>query len=247
MIRSRTAVRTRTGDTRHKIARTIRDEEYLPPKYEDEIRAAAARAMKCGARAPLAYQGIGMTSIVFCDSRGIGYKCCRDPETASNRATLEWEAEWLSVASTVPQIRDFVARFRAYYPKYAVIERECVQQQPGSRFGRADNRWERMNQIGAAMKPYGFGLPEFKEDSFVFARGRGWVLVDAGFAVKRGTRLVRQAVERIAGRRFDGVAERAEDIAFGLRMEAGNTIPASRANRLSARVLAAPPSTRRRG
>ncbi|MFI5301439.1 MAG: hypothetical protein ACHREM_25410 [Polyangiales bacterium] len=220
---------------------SIRDEESLPEDYAQEIRAAATRAVKCGARSPLEFMGIGMTGVVFCDVRGVGYKVCRHPESPSSRRGIEEEAEWLSVASTVSQIRDLVARFRAYHPAHVVIERECVRtQRPGRR--PADTRWERMQQIKVAMRPYGFGIPEFKEDSFVYAQGRGYVLVDASMPIRMGSRLVGQAVAHLRGR---DTGERAEDIAFALRMEAGQTVSSPRALRLAARLLAPPPSRRR--
>jgi hypothetical protein len=186
--------------------------------------------------------GAGMSGIVFGDARGVGFKVGRFHNSLSARRMIEEEAEWLAAASTVPQIRSFVARFRAYHPDQAVIERECVRAQRPGRWP-TDTRWDRMQQIKAAMRPYGFGEPEYKEDSFVYAQGRGYVLVDASMPLKMGSRLVGQAAQHLAGKRSAG--RDAEDLAFALRMEAGRTIPTARALRLAERLLAAPPSSRR--
>jgi hypothetical protein len=184
-----------------------------------------------------------MTGIVFCDARGVGYKAARRPNEGLSRKLVAEEAEWLRTASTVPSIRRHVARFRAWHPEEVVLERECVQEsKPPSywrerKTGRLD-RFELHREIERAMLPYGWSAPEYKEDSYRYARGRGWVLVDASMPHRVGANLVRRAAETLQGKRF--YSERPTDVAFALRMESGKTVPPATAKRLSDRLLQLP-------
>lgn len=105
------------------------DVEYAADRYPalaTELPDATDRALRAGAQAPLRYLGAGANGIVLCDARKRGYKVARSRETF---ASLADEAEWLSVASNDPTIRNHVAKFRAWHPTIGVIERECVQAQ----------------------------------------------------------------------------------------------------------------------
>jgi hypothetical protein len=212
--------------------------DHLPSPYDVQALRAAKRAVRfAGAVSPLEYVGMGLTAIVFCDARGHAFKIARRPEDPQTRATLVREAAWLERASHIRELRPHVARFIALH-RGAIIERECIRPERAGR-GRSRTRlFELFEAINAAMARYGYGKPEFKEDSFVYARGRGWVLVDAGFAVDRGAVLVRRATETIRGRRFFN--ERPSDLAFDVRMEADETIPSDIAHRLSEQLLALP-------
>lgn len=90
--------------------------------------------------------------------------------------------------------------------------------------------------IRSGMMPYGWLSPEFKEDSYVLARGRGPVLIDASSAVRVGGELVRYAQDVLAGRRPQ--TERLEDIAWAVRQERGTSIPAAVADKLLAKLRA---------
>jgi hypothetical protein len=220
----------------------IVDAQYAPAAIASELQPAAARAMAAGARAPLTYLGAGATAIVFCDGRKHAFKVARidraqpPSEARANIELLRDEAEWMTVAATVPSVRPHIARLYTYHPRLHVIEKECIEAAPLGRRPKR-SRWDLMQEIRAAMMPYGFGSPEYKDDSFVFSRGRGWVLVDAGFAIQVGARLVREAALVLAGKvpglgRFD-----VESLAYSVRAEAGRTIAPARADRLSERLL----------
>jgi hypothetical protein len=88
------------------------------------------------------------------------------------------------------------------------------------------------------MMRYGWSAPEYKDDSYVYARGRGWVLVDASMPHRVGSRLAARAGEVLAGKRFYNT--RPADLAWEIRMESGRTIPPATAERLSERLLALP-------
>ena len=218
------------------MIRGVQNLDEAPPRHRDEIRRAAARAIRlAGARPPLVYVGIGMTGVVFCDAAGKrAWKVARHPDSAM----LEEEAEWLRVASTVPGVREHVSRHVRFHERANVIERECVGL-GGPRSERERKRTglhELHEKIGKAMQAYGYSAPEYKEDSYVYAPGRGWLLVDAGFAHLKGTRLAARAGEVLKGARFAG--ERPSDLAWALRMEAGKTVPTKAAHGLSDKLLA---------
>lgn len=214
------------------------DGASLPDVLFKEAERAARRAVNlAGAVPPLEYVGAGMTSVVFCDARGRGFKVARNPASPTTRKTIAREAEWLARANQVPEIRRNVARFIAYHPG-GILERECVVREASGRGRSRTGLFDLHKQIQRAMATYGYGAPELKEDSYVYASGRGWVLVDAGFAPDRGAVLARRATDTLRGRRFHN--ERPADLAFELRMEGDETIPYEVAARLSARLLALP-------
>lgn len=212
---------------------------YVPAGYQADVRNAAARALRAGARAPLEYIGIGMTGVVFCDARGRGFKVGRR-DTPTNRKMLSEEAEWLATATTVPEIRANVPRFYRYHRRLNVIERECLRAQ--DRRGRYHtprlDRHELHQRIDRAMRRHGWSAPEFKDDSYVFSPGRGLVLVDASMPHRVGRRLAARAAEALRGTRF--FDESPSDIAWALRMEAGKSLPADFAHRMSDRLLSLP-------
>ena len=215
----------------------LENPDHVPERYEDDILGALERVRSStSAVMPLRYIGIGMTGVVFCDARGRGFKAARCTDVTSRRF-LDEEAAWLEVASTVPGVREHVARFVRYYPRHGILERECVHGSSVA-YRRKDNRWEIHQRIRQAMAPYGFGAPEFKEDSYIHSRGRGWILVDASMPILMGARLVAHAVRVLRGLRV--ADERPVDVAYALRMEAGRTVNPERAARLSDRLLALP-------
>lgn len=209
------------------------DDDDIPRMFLGEVAEAEVRARRVGAVSPLTFLGMGMTGIVFCDARHHGFKVAREgaEETVAN------EAEWLSVASTVPEIKLHVARFIAYDPHWHVIERACVKADRRERSGTQEEKWALIGEIARVMEPYGLGRPEFKSDSFVWSRGRGWVLVDAGFAVRKGRRLMVEATSALSGRKRLS-SFKLQELAWEVRAESGRTIDPTRAERLSERLLA---------
>jgi hypothetical protein len=197
----------------------------------DELDDAAARAVKAGAIGDLTYQGAGATGIVFCDDRGKAFKVARRGREDS---VIE-ESEWLSKAAQVPGVREHVARDARYDKRHDVLVRECVAGPSGTP-RHTSKLFDLHKGMRAAMSRYGWLAPEFKEDSYVMARGRGPVLVDASSAVRVGGELVRYAQDVLAARRPQ--TERLEDIAFAIRAERGGSIPATVADKLLAKLRA---------
>lgn len=237
----RTELAPHTSRDRRKTSRAssmIANDRDLPERYREEIERAARRAVRmANARAPLDYIGIGMTGVVFCDARDHAFKVARHPGQAITRSMIAQEAEWLRVAGTVPSIRRHIARLYRYHRSAAILERECIHDDARNRGRRPKaDRWDLHASIREAMKPYGFGAPEFKDDSYVYVRGRGWVLVDASMPIVMGSRLVARATEMLKGRRF--LNESPSDMAYAVRMESGRSIPPAVAERLSARLEA---------
>jgi hypothetical protein len=196
-----------------------------------ELDEAAVRAARAGAKGDLEYQGAGATGIVFCDDRGNAFKVAR----RGREDSVAEEAEWLTKAAQVPGAREHVARNTRYNKKHDVLVRECVRGTTGTP-RQTSKLFDIHKDIRAAMGPYGWLSPEFKEDSYVMARGRGAVLVDASSAVRVGGELVRYAQDVLAGRRPQ--TERLEDIAWAVRQERGGSIPTAVADKLLAKLRA---------
>lgn len=169
----------------------------LPDGPDSDPESAAGlivRALAAGAMAPLEYKGHGIEGAVFCDRKGRAFKVGLRLLNRG-RPSLEAEAEWVRVASQVPWVQDHVARFIRWDPNVNVLVRECIDGvKPRWNF----DPWAVHREIGERMRPYGFMLPEFKADSYALVRGRGPVLLDAGFAVRVGPRVAREALQKIA-------------------------------------------------
>lgn len=195
-----------------------RDRRILGPELEDAER----RARAAGATGDdLDYIGAGAEGIVFCDANGRAFKVARHGDKLAD------EAAWFQRAAQIPSIKQHVPRDVHYNANHRVLVRECVQ-----RSGKRPPKklWELHNRMASIMKSYGHGRPEFKEDSYIMTR-RGLVLVDAGFALKHGRELVKQALAVINGREhlepFD-----VKQLSWDIRAERGETIPEPIANRL---------------
>lgn len=220
------------------------DTDAVPAKYRDEVAAAATRAGAAGADGPLEYIGMGGEGVVFCDGAGRAYKVgrWRGPDTP----TLADEAAFLKKAGQIPTIKQHVAKFYTYDAANDVIVRECVR--PKGERGKYARRnmpsdtdaWDMADRIGKVMRPYGFTAPERKPDSFVHVSGRGLVLVDAGFALKRGHELVKDALDVVNARR-PVTKRRAQDLVWALEAERGGSVPAKVADPLIARLRAQTP------
>ena len=199
----------------------------------DELDDAAERAVAAGAVGGLEYQGAGATGIVFCDEQGTAFKVARPGPYRED--SVSQEAEWMLKATQVPGVREHVARGVRYDRKHKVLIRECVRGDVGTP-RQTSKLYDLHKDIRSGMSRYGWLAPEFKEDSYVLARGRGPVLVDASSAVRVGGELVRYAQDVLAGRRAQ--TERLEDIAFAIRHERGGSIPERVADALLAKLRA---------
>jgi hypothetical protein len=178
------------------------------------------RTLAAGAVPPLDYLGAGATSVVFCDARGHGFKTARRADSTM----LVDEAEWLAAAAKVPGVREHVARFHAYHPGQAVIERECVasdhDNDPAWRWRRGHDLFNLHQHIGKLMEKHaGWSAPEYKGDSYIVTENRGPVLVDAGFVYRLGRRLLHYVADVLEGRRPWRKHESPDDLAFYLRRE----------------------------
>lgn len=209
-------------------------EEFSARDVPGIARSAVDRVVASGAVTPLEYIGEGMTALVFCDARGIAFKVARTTDYTTVNI-VEAEAEYLAVASTVPGVREHVVRFRRWHPApLAVIERECVRAQPGRRRRLDEGELFDLHQrLAAIMRPYGWGRPELKGDSYVFVRGRGPILVDAGWAHRRGVNLARHVARM---HRRDVSSALMDSARWEIRMELGDSIERSAGQRLHDRL-----------
>lgn len=201
---------------------------------EPEIDDAERRAYAAGAQGDLEYIGTGMTGIVFCDRRDRAFKVAR------GEGSLADEAAWLKLARTVPGIRQHIARGARWDAKHRVLVRECARGKVGT-WSQSRKLRDLHDRIEAAMVPYGWTSPEFKEDSYVTVRGRGPVLVDASMAHRVGRELVKDTLAVLNRRRPLRKYENYTDHGFALRMERGRTVPAPVADRLLRRLKAIDP------
>lgn len=207
---------------------------HVPRQIADEIDGIVERASAAGAQGALEYIGAGAEGVVFCDETQTAYKVGRP-----GRGTLVDEADFFRKANQVAPIKRHVAKFVRYDKAHDVLVRECVRQS-GERHGRPrrvqDSEAHAIaDRIAAVMAPYGFSAPERKGDSFVYVRGRGPVLVDGGFVLRRGHELVKHALD-VLNKRKTPAFENAEALAFAIRQERDKTIPAPVANKILRRL-----------
>lgn len=191
-------------------------------RYHDEIAGAAERAVKAGAEAPLEFMGLGMVGVVLCD-KNHAYKVARFRPDDGERGKalsvrmLADEAEWMSTASEIREVRPFVATFVDWSKRHGVLTRECPRGTPGT-WGMSEKVRDVFNKVEPYMLAAGWGMPEMKEDSVVFTNGRGQI-VDAGMAHRISTRLANYIESVIEGRREPDFEESLSDLAFYLRRE----------------------------
>jgi hypothetical protein len=223
----------------------IRDEsfEWVHPAVRGEIDAAVDRALGSGATPPLSYAGAGQYGIVICDSKGKAYKVARGwGEGQSTVRSLREEEAWFRFASQIPTLRDHVAKVYGFDEANGVLVRECVQAVENRRSdwtGKRDQRrTDLFNRMTQTMRQYGFRSPEYKEDAFVYHPKRGPVLVDAGFGARDiGWSNARRAQALLKGARPQNEWETGS-VVHGLRMDAGDEVPADIANKLADRLEA---------
>lgn len=209
--------------------------EQVPPSMrkhiDDEIDDAEARARRAGAQGELTFIGAGQTGIVMCDERDHAFKVARK----GAEQTVRDEASWMAAADKIPGVREHVARDTRFDRDANVLVRECVKPVKDRWRVNETKLFDLYKRIVATMRPYGYGRPEYKPDSFVYTRGRGPVLVDASFAPLHGRELVRDVLNVLNNRREPRKTE-IQDMAFALRWERGDTVPADVANRLLHRL-----------
>lgn len=200
-----------------------------------ELENAEQRARAAGATGKLEFIGAGMTGIVFCDGRERAYKVARHGGKVA--PMLADEAEMMRLAAKMPGVGKNIARGVRFDGKHGVLVRECVRGKVG---GWKDGAKLRAlhERIGKELEPYGYTAPEYKEDSYVIARGRGPVLVDASMAHKVGRVLVKDVLDVLNKRRAltPERHERLTDLAFALRIERDRTVPRAIADRLLRRL-----------
>jgi hypothetical protein len=195
----------------------------------DELEDAEARARRAGAQGELEYMGAGMTGIVLCDTSGRAFKVARGD------GVFDDDAAWLRVARQMPSTGRHIARLERYDKHNRVLVGECVRGKVGG--WKDESKLHKLHQrIQDEMIQYGWTSPEFKADSYVIARGRGPMLVDASMAHRVGKVLVADILDVLAGRRQLRKYERPRDLAWSLRMERNRTVPAATANRILARL-----------
>jgi hypothetical protein len=237
----------RVGEARTRLRPFLSNEDRVPDWALLDVARTILRAQRAGADLPLEFMGVGMTAVVYCDASGCAFKVSRRlaPDAVEFFAR---EAAFLEVAAHVPFVKDHVARLLAWRPDLGVIVRECVRGAHGFGYGRGKRSLHDLHEtIDRLMRPYGFSAPEFKEDSYVIARGRGPVLVDAGFAHSVGRRTARHALDVAAGRvRSEEFMDSPEAQSFDVVMDAeAGRIPVPIAIRILRRLVAAAPPARR--
>lgn len=206
---------------------------------EEHVDELEKRIRGAGARGALTYVGAGAEGVTVCDEHGQAFKVGRTRSGAADgKHRLRDEAEWLMTASKIASIKQHVPRGVRYDATNDVIARECLVARSGSR-ANSKRLWDLHQRMAAAIKPYGHGQPEYKNDAYVYTR-RGPVLVDAGFAVKRGNKLVKEALDVANGRKKMN-AFQIKELAWELRMERGETIPEAVANKVLRRLQAIEP------
>lgn len=202
----------------------------IAPEIDDVM----TRVRKAGAKGPLEYIGAGMTGIVFCTG-DTAYKVARP----GAERMVEEEAEWLATANQVPELRRVVARRPRWNKRAKTLTRECVRPKSRDNVRRWGNRrqlWDVHQGIKTAMKPYGWGAPEFKEDSYVVTRDRGPVLVDGSMPIRYGRNLVAYTLDVINGRRPREKHDTDEYLSLAIRAERGESIPKATADRVLAKL-----------
>ncbi len=90
----------------------VPDHDYVSPYVLEEMPEIVDRAVRAGARAPLAYLGAGMTSVVLCDDRRAFKVARRASPSLANMLTDEYE--WLLAANRVASVAPNVARVYRY-------------------------------------------------------------------------------------------------------------------------------------
>jgi len=215
---------------------------YIGSIIGPEIDGAAERAVRSGARPPLRYVGAGAYGIVFCDGTGAAYKVGRKRTKAYDDGTcrsVAAEAKWFAFAGMLPDLAQHVARVSHFDFENCVLVRECVEARSTPSYDRGKSDRRRFNlfeRMRSRMRLFGFRSPEYKEDSFVVHPKRGLVLVDAGFGKRDlGWSNARRAVELLGGAPPVDEYE-VRDVIYGLTMDAGEDLPAPKANELANRL-----------
>lgn len=194
----------------------VANPEEVDKRDLPDMETVVDRALCAGAKPPFTYLGSGMTSVVFCDQDNRAFKVGRR-KTKRAWEGLRDEYDWLQTAKDVPEVREHVPTDPVWHPECFTIERECVWGRPGT-WADSSRLWELHRMVERKMRPHGWNSPEWKEDSWVFPEGGGApLLVDAGFVVRFGHRLLNFILDVLGKRRQ--TADTWTDLAWQLRME----------------------------
>lgn len=211
---------------------TEEDVEYLHASVRAELPRILARLNAAGYDGDYDVLGAGMTSVVLRDRRtGYALKVARDAagaETITDEYEFLVSLEGTSAAKYLPAVYQFDALA-------GVLVREGVEGRPGSPMTRGLQ--DVFEVIVESAKRAGWTRPEFKENSFIVREDGSIVMVDVGFALRTGHRLVAY-VERVLS---SPVKQRRvyADLAWALRMDAADgLIPVRIATELQARMEA---------
>ena len=206
-------------EQRGALSEVLPEVEYTPLIIQHELVGVVQRALAAGARPPLRYLGAGVTAIVLADAQHRAYKVGRHPEHPHNLLGLDTEAEWLETAKKAPVLKGQIVRIHRYDRALRVIINEEVPHGTPKVYGY--DLWTHHRTIAEAMKTkYEWGMPEFKEDSYVWSGNRP-VLVDCSVHIRYGQRLLRYAKDIVTGKR-PLLSERPSDLIWELESEMGD-------------------------
>ncbi len=204
--------------------------------FEEAVEAAIA----AGAVTPITFMGIGFSGWVFCDQTGIAFKITRVLEgrnfDKTAYRTVEDEAAFLFAARQLPEeIRKHIVSIHKWRSDLGVIVKGCIWGQAGG-WSDESKLYEIHEEIAEAMKPLGWGPPEFKDNSYIQNPEGVWILVDAGFALRFGKVLADYAEDVVQNRLQTHIPlsfSEVSDLAFAVKMEGlEKRIPEDQAYRL---------------
>ena len=197
---------------------------------EAEAQSAIDRALEVGAVPPLTYQGAGGSGIVFCDQRWHAFKVARHPLPRTRRF-MQSEVDWFRAAAAHPATANMVPRIYAFHPDQVVIERECPR---GKGPGWRDPWWDWHQSLSVP----GWTSPESGDRQWIVT-DRGPVIIDGGYALRRG-KVLAQHVEDVLEGRKPGYGESLKDMAWAIYTDtATDHLPPWRGIQLLERLRAA--------
>lgn len=189
-------------------------ESEVPRAIKPELREAEQRAVAAGMREPYEFVGAGMTGVVF-RAGDVAYKVARP----GSYETIRQEADYLREAGKLSLPEGRVVHLIRYHDRLGVIEREYVEPDDTPRWKSEPTKWPLVKALIKALHGR-WGAPEYKEDSFVTSGGET-IMVDAGFAIRRGPVLVKH-LRGILDGTINEPLDRAETIAWELRLDASD-------------------------
>lgn len=184
---------------------------------EEHFLETARCAVAAGATPPVEYIGSGATADIYCDE-DTAYKVSRFTDQARIDSFAD-EAEWLTSAHGLGFL---VARPLYFDAASVVIVRQCVRGRVGT-WSDSRELQDLFAEMRGPMREAGWGMPEFKEDSFIDG-----VLVDASSPIMFGDRLLAAARAAVKGSR-DASRDSVQDYTFAIRSDMSDGSIAKRA------------------